>query len=67
MEDKFLIMCLNCSTASGYQYAFFLLEDENDNTRVFDTEQEAMEEIIQMGSDGPFAYAILCTGDFVYK
>ena len=66
MEDKYLIMCLNTSTASGYQYAFFLLEDENDNTRVFDTEQEAMNEIIEMGDDGPFAYSILCTGDFKY-
>lgn len=67
MEDKYLIMCLNCAAVNGYQYAFFLLEDKNGNTRVFDTEQEAMDEIIKMGGDGPFAYSILCTGDFEYK
>lgn len=67
MKDKYLIMCLNCAPANGNQYAFFLLKDENGNTRVFDTEQEAMDEIIELGGEGPFAYSILCTGDFEYK
>lgn len=67
MDDKYLIMCLNCGTIRGHEYSFFLLEDEHDNARIFDTKQEAMDEINEMGSDSPFAYSIICTGDFEYQ
>lgn len=66
MQDKYLVILLNCASP-WTEYAFFLMTDEDDNTRVFDTEQEAKDAIEECVNKDIFAASILCTGDFVYQ
>ncbi len=64
-QAKYLVLCANCAHPSG-DMKFFLLVDDDDNTIEFDTEQAAKLWCADAGSDGPFAYTILCTDDFSY-
>ena len=62
---KFIIIIANCTHPSG-ESKFSLLEDQNDNTVEFDTFEAAKQWCDYADSDGPLAYAILCTDDFNY-
>lgn len=64
MIDKYLIILLNCASPKT-DYAFGLVEDENDNTVVFDTYEDARD-WIRENKGGPFAFAIIATSDFIY-
>lgn len=64
--DKYLIMCANCAHPSG-EMKWFLLQDEDENTMQFETEEAAKIWCTDAGSDGPLVYAILCTDDFYYE
>ena len=63
---KYLIIAANCTHPSG-DMKYMLLEDEDGNTIEFETEESAREWCAEAGSDGPFAYSILCTDDFNYE
>lgn len=65
-QDKYLILCANCAHPSG-RMVYFLLSDEDGDTVEFNSEDEAREWCASQGDNSPFAYTILCTGDFVYE
>lgn len=61
--DKYLIMCANCAHPSGGM-KWFLLQDEDENTAIFDTFEDAAEWCDKNESD-LLAYTILATSDFL--
>lgn len=63
--DKYLIMCANCVHPSG-EMKWFLLQDADGNTAVFDTFEDASKWCDEAKSD-MFAYTILATSDFLYR
>jgi hypothetical protein len=64
-EDKYLIICANCAHPSG-DLKWFLLADDDYNTVEFDKYEDAREWIQNAGNDGPLAFSILATSDFLY-
>lgn len=63
-QDKYLILCLNTAHPTN-KNAFFLLDDEDGNTLIFNSKNEAGDWINENGMrNDPFAYTILFTGDF---
>lgn len=58
-NETFLILCINCSHPSG-KLKYWLLEDEEEETMTFATEQEA-EEYIEIIDDDifPVAYKVI--------
>ena len=65
MKPKYWILCLNCAHPTN-DAAFFLLTDQDDNTVLFGTKDEA-KAYCRANESGPFAYTILCTDDFNYE
>lgn len=65
MEDKFIVICLNTCAPNGV-LAFCLLEDEDGNAMVFDSDDEAYQYVKMHGENSPFAYSILNTSDIDY-
>ena len=64
-NDKYLIICANCAHPSG-ELKWFLVQDADENTAVFDTFEDAKEWCDESKSD-IFAYTILATSDFSYR
>ena len=63
---KYLIICANVAHPSG-EMKWFLLQDEDENTMEFESEEAAKIWCADAGSDGWLAYSILCTDDFIYE
>lgn len=65
-ESKYLILCLNTAHPTK-EHAFFLLDDEDDNTVVFDSREDAVKWIKENRNwNAPILYTIICTSDFYY-
>lgn len=55
--DKFVVMSFNCAHPSGEPKPF-LMHDDNDNTIIFDTYEQALD-AAKNGSWGPFICAVV--------
>ena len=66
MEDKFAVVCVNTQTINC-ELGYFFLEDDNGNTEVFDSEQDAKEAIKKCWQDGPLMYAVLSLGELDFN
>lgn len=67
MEDKFAIMCANTAHPSG-DLKYFLLEDDDENTVIFTSENDAEAHIKnEVWKDGPICYAVVTLGDLDFK
>jgi hypothetical protein len=62
--EKYLVLCRNVAHPI-LEFAFFLAEDEDDNTIVFDSKKEA-EDYIQKSNRDVIAYSIISIEDLDY-
>jgi formate dehydrogenase maturation protein FdhE len=58
-NETFLILCINCAHPSG-KLKYWLLEDEEEETLTFATEQEAEDYVETIDNDAfPVAYKVI--------
>jgi hypothetical protein len=67
-KGKCMVLVLNCASQNS-DTAYFLLQDDDENTRVFDSRYEAKQWIEDNGDNyyGPWAYSIIEIDDLEYE